>query len=96
MARLEQLVDIEVLGHLVYPHFILPMKFKVGNAGCVRVLFFFFFLGGGWLWVRVRELSFLLLFLDFITLQFTVLPSPNFIRWRGIMVIVISTFSIKT
>jgi len=46
MARLEQLVDIEVLGHLVYPHFILPMKFKVGNAGCVRVLFFFF-LGGG-------------------------------------------------
>jgi len=44
----------------------------------------------------VRELSFLLLFLDFITLQFTVLPSPNFIRWRGIMVIVISTFSIKT
>ena len=47
MARLEQLVDIEVLGHLVYPHFILPMKFKVGNAGCVRVFFFFFFLGGG-------------------------------------------------
>jgi hypothetical protein len=47
MARLEQLVDIEVLGHLVYPHFILPMKFKVGNAGCVRVLFFFFFGGGG-------------------------------------------------
>ena len=47
MARLEQLVDIEVLGHLVFPHFILPMKFKVGNAGCVRVLFFFFFLGGG-------------------------------------------------
>jgi hypothetical protein len=47
MARLEQLVDIEVLGHLVYPHFILPMKFKVGNAGCVRVLFFFFFWGGG-------------------------------------------------
>jgi len=35
MARLEQLVDIEVLGHLVFPHFILPMKFKVGNAGCV-------------------------------------------------------------
>jgi hypothetical protein len=47
MARLEQLVDIEVLGHLVYPHFILPMKFKVGNAGCVRV-FFFFFGGGGY------------------------------------------------
>jgi hypothetical protein len=47
MARLEQLVDIEVLGHLVFPHFILPMKFKVGNAGCVRVLFFFFFGGGG-------------------------------------------------
>ena len=47
MARLEQLVDIEVLGHLVYPHFILPMKFKVGNAGCVRVFFFFFFFWGG-------------------------------------------------
>jgi hypothetical protein len=47
MARLEQLVDIEVLGHLVYPHFILPMKFKVGNAGCVWFFFFFFFGGGG-------------------------------------------------